>query len=149
MKTFNLGKGLMLAIVLFMIGTLSMVSYFISLDYYLVSNEHYEDAVDYQQTIDKRQRAKNLDTPVMILFDEPTVSVKIIFPNELLKTPLTGDVTFYRPNNPGIDKKFRLNINENGLQSIPLNGFEEGRWRLSVEWKADTLSYLEEKTIFI
>lgn len=149
MKKFNWGTGIVLAVTIFIIATLSVVSYLISLDFYLVSKNHYEEGVQYQQTIDKKQRAENLETPVVVLFDEPTVSIKLIFPKEILNDSLSGDVTFYRPNNPELDKKYKLNLNPEGLQTIPVGEFEKGRWKLTVEWKADSLAYLEEKNIFI
>lgn len=149
MKKFNWGTGIVLAVTIFIIATLSVVSYMISLDFYLVSNDHYQEGVEYQQTIDKKQRAENLKDPVVVLFDEPTVSIKLIFPNEFLSDSLDGSITFYRPNNPEIDKRYKLDLDAEGLQSIPVGEFEKGRWKLTLEWKADSLSYLEEKNIFI
>lgn len=149
MKKFNWGSGIILAVTLFIIATLSVVSYIISLDFYLVSNNHYEEGVKYQETIDNKMRAENLDNPVIVLFDEGTTSIKLIFPNDILTDSLSGNVIFYRPNNPDLDKKYKLSLNTEGLQTIPVGDFEKGRWRLSVEWKADSLTYLEEKSIFI
>lgn len=149
MKKFNWGTGIVLAVTVFIVATLSVVSYMISLDFYLVSNDHYEEGVEYQQTIDKKQRAENLKNPVVVLFDEPTVSIKLIFPKEIISDSLSGNVTFYRPNNPELDKRYRLNLDQEGLQTIPVNEFEKGRWKLTVEWQSDSLSYIEEKNIFI
>ncbi len=149
MKKFNWGTGIVLAVTLFVIATLSVVSYMISLDFYLVSNDHYQEGVEYQQTIDKKQRAENLENPVVVLFDEPTVSIKLIFPQELLTDSLAGNVTFYRPNNPELDKRYTLSLDREGRQSIPVGEFEEGRWKLTVEWQSDSLLYIEEKNIFI
>ncbi|MCP9290599.1 MULTISPECIES: FixH family protein [Gracilimonas] len=149
MKKFNWGTGIVLAVTLFVIATLSVVSYLISLDFYLVSNDHYQEGVEYQQTIDKKQRAENLENPVVVLFDEPTVSIKLMFPKEILTDSLSGNVTFYRPNNPELDKRYKLNLDQEGRQSIPVGEFEEGRWKLTVEWQSDSLLYIEEKNIFI
>ncbi|MDZ7719759.1 MAG: FixH family protein [Balneolaceae bacterium] len=149
MKKFNWGNGIFLAVTLFIIATLSVVSYIISLDFYLVSNNHYEEGVKYQETIDNKTRAANLENPVIVLFDEGTTSIKLIFPDEVLGDSLSGNITFYRPNNPNLDKKYNLSLNTEGLQTIPVGDFEKGRWRLSVEWEADSLTYLEEKNIFI
>lgn len=149
MKKFNWGSGIVLAVVIFIIGTLSMVSYFISLDFYLVSNDHYEEAVEYQDTIDKKHRAEQLENPVVVLFDEPSVSIKLIFPEELLSDSLSGEVTFYRPNAPDKDKKFSLQLNDAGTQIIPVGTFDKGRWKLTVEWKSDSLIYMEQKNILI
>lgn len=149
MKKFNWGTGIVLAVTIFIIATLSVVSYLISLDYYLVSNNHYEEGVNYQETIDNKTRAQNLENPVVVLFDESSTSIKIIFPDEARRELLSGNITFYRPNNPELDKKYKLNLDGDGLQTIPVGEFEKGRWKLSVEWESDSLTYLEEKNIFI
>lgn len=149
MKKFNWGTGIFLAVTVFVIATLSVVSYFISLDFYLVSNDHYEEGVEYQTTIDGQERARNLENPVLVLFDEPTVSIKIFFPEELRTDSLSGSATFYRPNDSELDRKYSLQINEDGQQIIPVSDFEKGRWKLTLEWKQDSLIYIEEKNIFI
>lgn len=149
MKKFNWGTGIVLAVTLFIVATLSVVSYIISLDFYLVSNNHYEEGVEYQQTIDNKNRAENLENPVVVLFDEGSTSIKLIFPQEILSDSLSGNVTFYRPNNPDLDRQYKLSLDTEGLQTIPVGDFEKGRWKLFVEWNSDSLTYLEEKNIFI
>ncbi|MDR9414702.1 MAG: FixH family protein [Gracilimonas sp.] len=148
-EKFNWGTGLTLAIVVFVLATLSTVSYLISLEFYLVSENHYEEGVEYQDTIDGIQNAKNLDTPVLILFDEPTESIKITFPTALRADSLKGTITFYRPNDSSLDKLYKLQLNKDGQQSIPVSDFEEGRWKLTLEWQQDTLTFIDEKNIFI
>jgi hypothetical protein len=51
-EKFNWGSGITIAIVVFVLATLSTVSYLISLEFYLVSEDHYEEGVQYQETID-------------------------------------------------------------------------------------------------
>lgn len=146
---FNWGTGLTLAIVVFVLATLSTVSYLISLEFYLVSENHYEEGVEYQETIDGIQNANDLSTPVLILFDEPTESIKITFPTALRSDSLNGSIKFYRPNDSSLDKRFKLELNEDGQQSIPVSDFEEGRWKLTLQWQQDTLTYIDHKNIFI
>jgi nitrogen fixation protein FixH len=149
MKKFNWGTGIVFAVTLFIIATLSVVSYILSLDFYLVSNNHYEEGVQYQETIDNKQRAKNMGNPVVVRLDDGNTSIKLIFPQEILSDSLSGNVKFYRPNNPELDRKYKLSLDTEGLQTIPVGDFEKGRWKLSVEWETDSLTYLEEKNIFI
>lgn len=144
----NWGKGLALAITVFVIATLSVVSYIISLDFYLVTNEHYEDAVQYQETIDEKKRSSELENPVLVIFDERLESLKIVFPNELIGK-VQGDVNFYRPNDPKLDIKFPLSVNTTGTQIIPTSSLEKGKWRMTINWSADSTKYFEEKTIVI
>ncbi len=148
MKKMNWGKGLALAITIFIIGTLSMVSYFMSLDFFLVTNNHYEEGVEYQQTIDSKNRAAQLENPVLVVFDEKMEALKVVFPNELIGKA-QGNINLYRPNNPELDKKIPLNVNATGTQVIPVSEMEKGKWILKIKWKMDDLDYLSEKTIVI
>lgn len=151
MKKLNWGTGIALAITVFVIATLSVVSYMISLDFYLVSNNHYEEAEQFQETIDKRDNVRKLKAPVMVLFDEPTTSIKITFPDELLNKDNmpVGTLIFYRPNNSDSDRKVQLNLNENGIQRIPVGELSKGKWKLIMEWTSDSLAYRQEENILI
>ena len=148
-KKFNWGTGLFLTVTVFIIGTLSVVSYLISLDFYMVNDNHYEEAVNYQQTIDSRQRAENLENKVVMLFDEEKVALKVIFPEEMVNASLSGTIEFYRPNDSGMDRIAKLKLDENRTQMIPMSDFTKGKWVMKLSWEADSLSYLEEKTILI
>ncbi|MFN1834498.1 FixH family protein [Balneola sp. MJW-20] len=149
MKKFNWGTGIFLAVTVFIIATLSVVSYLISLDFYLVSNDHYEQGVEYQQTIDSKERADKLDDKVVMLFDEENVALKMIFPPDMAREGLNGEVTFYRPNDSGMDRKIRLQLNEDRTQSVSMRDFEKGKWIMTLSWEVDSLTYIEEKTVII
>lgn len=148
MSTFNWGKGIILAVTVFVIATLSVVSYIISLDFYLVSSTHYEDGEQYQETIDKKNRAAGLSRRVLIYLDEKNDVLRIIYPDDYVGK-VQGDVLFYRPDNPALDHKVPLSVNTTGTQLISVSDLKKGRWRLKLEWQMDDISYLEETTILI
>ena len=148
MKKFNWGSGIALAITVFVIGTLSMVSYFISLDFFLVTNEHYEEGVEYQQTIDERKRSADLKDPVVIVFDEKLEALRVVFPNKFVGKA-QGYIKLYPPNNPELDGEIPLSVNASGIQLISTSALEKGKWILKIEWNSDEQNYLEEKTVVI
>tara|TARA_R110002049_G_scaffold88940_1_gene224128 strand:- start:322 stop:768 length:447 start_codon:yes stop_codon:yes gene_type:complete len=148
MMKFDWGKGIALSITIFVIATLSLVSYFISLDFFLVSNDHYEEGVQYQETIDSRSRSAGLEHPILVVFDEEIEALRIVFPTELVGRA-QGDINLYRPNNPALDKMIPLSVNATGTQIIPVKGMEKGKWILKIFWVMDDQDYLEEKTIMI
>lgn len=150
MKKFNWGTGIFLAVTVFIIATLSVVSYLISLDFYMVNENHYEEATEYQETIDSRQRAEDLEERVVILFDEKQLALRVIFPPEMTSADsLSGEIIFYRPNDSAMDRKVILDLDENRSQVVPMTKFAKGKWIMNLTWQADTLTYLEEKTILI
>ncbi len=148
MKKFDWGKGIFLAITIFVITTLSVVSYLISLDFFLVTNNHYEEGVEYQETIDQKKRASELENPILVVFDEKIEALRIVFPNELVGKA-QGNIKLYRPNNPRLDAELPLKVNATGTQLISTSTMEKGKWVLSIQWEVDETKYLEEKTVVI
>lgn len=149
MKNFNWGTGIFISLAVFIVAMMSMISYILSLDFYMVSNDTYEKGINYQETIDGRKRSSELNNPVLILFDDPTEALKIIFPTEISSQAPTGNIQLYRPNDSSQDKYYSLSIDENGLQTIPVSKLSKGKWILTLQWNVDTLSYIEEKTIIL
>jgi len=149
MKSFNWGKGITLAIVLFVIGTLSMVSYMISLDFYLVNNNHYEEGVNYQETIDSRERTKSMEEPIVVLFDEERIAVKVVFPDNVVENAQEGTIHLYRPNDSNLDMNLPIEFKGGSTHVIPMERMEKGKWVLTINWTMNDLDYIEEKVIII
>lgn len=149
MKSFNWGQGITLAITLFVIATLSVVSYLISLDFYLVNNNHYEEGVNYQQTIDSRARTEALEQPVIVLYDEERIAVKVVFPEDVVQNAQQGTINLYRPNDSNLDMNLPIKFDVGSTHVIPMERMEKGKWVLTINWKMNDLDYITEKVIII
>ncbi len=149
MKKFDWGKGIFIAIVVFIIGVMSMVSYIISLDFYLVNNNHYEEGVQYQGTIDGKMRADSLGNPVIILFDDERVALKVMFPEEIMQKAQEGTINLYRPNDASLDRNMPIEFNAGNTQIIPMERMPKGKWILTINWTMDDKEYIEEKVVII
>ncbi len=149
MKSFNWGNGISLAIAIFVIATLSVVSYIISLDFYLVNNNHYEEGVNYQQTIDSRARTEALDQPIVVLYDEARVAVKVVFPDEVVENAQEGTIKLYRPNDANLDMNLPIEFEGGSTHVIPMERMEKGKWVLTINWTMNDLDYITEKVIII
>lgn len=149
MKKLHWGNGILIAITLFIIGILSMVSYFISLDFYLVNNNHYEEGVTYQEKIDSKMRTDSLEESVVILFDEERIAIKVLFPEEVMSNAQSGTINLYRPNDSTLDQKMDIEFSSGSTQIIPMERMNKGKWILTINWKMYDLDYTEEKTIII
>ena len=145
----NWGKGIFITVTVFVIVTLSVVSYLISLDFYMVSNDHYGDASNYQETIDKKDQTKSLSQPIMVFFDEEQVSLKLVFPPELAGRNNTGTVHMYRPNDSNLDIKLDLNLDQKGIQLIDAAELAKGKWILKLDWSTEGKEYSDEKNILL
>lgn len=148
-KGFNWGKGLFIAIVLFVVATLGIVAFLVSLDYEMVTDNHYEEAVKYQSHIDKVEHASKLTEPVAIELLQEDDQIQIRFPASLHQKNPTGIINLYRPNNSDLDQRLKLAINEQGMQIISVNDLAKGKWLVKLTWTADSTSYFKEEYIFL
>lgn len=144
---FNWGKGLFVVIVLFIGATLGIVGFLVSLDYEMVTDNHYEKAVTYQDHIEQVEHASALSDPVDIQLDNELIQIR--FPSALIGKNPTGTIRLYRPSNSDLDRQWELALDGQGIQKIPAKELARGKWLVKVRWKADSTSYYKEKGIFL
>lgn len=146
---FNWGKGLFVVIVLFVCATLGIVAFLVSLDYEMVTENHYEKAVEYQNHIDRLEHASKLKEPVTIELLREDNKIQIRFPSSLhLKNP-AGIIKLYRPSNSDLDQQLKLALDDRGIQNISAGELAKGKWLIKVNWTADSTSYFKEENIFL
>ena len=145
----NWGKGIFITVTVFVILVLSVVSYLISLDFYMVSSDHYSDAVEYQDTIDSKDRVKALSQPVVIFYDEKKAALKLVFPPELAGRNNEGIIKLYRPNDSEMDVDIELDLDQQGIQWINAAELEQGKWIMKLNWTTDSLDYSDEKNLLL
>ncbi|NBB76349.1 MAG: hypothetical protein GVY02_03130 [Bacteroidetes bacterium] len=91
-KRLSWGTGLTVAIVLFMIATLSMVFFAVSLDYHMVADDYYQQAEQYQQHINRVEEAGSLENPLQIEYQSSSQAIHLQFPVSGLTDPVTGSL---------------------------------------------------------
>lgn len=143
------GKGIALVLIVFVIATLSVVSYIISWDFYLVNNNHYEEGVEYQQTIDSKLRADSLEHHVVMIFDDEREAIKVIFPEDIMDEVSDGKLHLYRPNDPDLDMDMAIDFSQGAVHVIPMARMEKGQWKLTVSWKMENKDYMIEEVVII
>ena len=145
---WNWGKGLAFVVGLFVITTLGVVFYLVSLDYYMVSENHYKEAVEYQQQIDRIEHTRALDRSVEISQNQGQ-GIMLQFPDSLAVLNPVGSVQLYRPSDAGLDQSFELTIDKQGHQYIPAGDLQKGKWVIRVSWEIGKKGFFEEKSIFL
>ncbi len=146
---FNWGTGLTIVIVLFVCATLSVVVFLVSLDYEMVTEKHYEEATKYQQHIERIEHTAALGDPVEIELLQETNAVEIRFPVEISTANPRGTIELYRPSDSSLDQKLALKVDEQGKQQVSTVNLAKGKWRIKVNWMADSTSFFKERNIFL
>lgn len=142
----NWGNRLLIAFIAFgtMIGILVYKS--VTMQYDLVSEDYYQQELKYQDKIDGVQNA-NMVSDVNILQDNNALTITL--PSELKGTAITGEAWFYCVTDAHKDRRFMLQVNQNGEYIINKQQLVKGNMQLKLTWQADNKNYYTEKQISI
>lgn len=112
----------------------------------LVRADYYDHEILFQKQIDAQKRTTALGSQVAIALDDESRAVKLRLPVDHVNAGIEGTAQLYRPSNARLDQKIRLDPDQAGEQTIPVN-LAPGLWRIRMEWSADSVSYFHEQTI--
>lgn len=148
-RKFNWGAGLTIVILVFIVGTLGMVGFIISLDFHMVTDNHYEKAVNYQEHIDRVEQAGALESPVDIVLLPGEGEIQIVFPSSLTHNDPSGVIELYRPNDSAQDQKSELRLNDKGIHRISIENMAKGKWLVKVTWVSGERQFYQQKPVFL
>lgn len=150
----NWGKSIILVFVLFagFIGT--MVYQMTRQHIDLVSDNYYQNEIDYQQHIDRVNNARlgslpggptGLNSSATMTYQPDQQQVVFVLPNALQK----GEITFYRPGDRRQDFRVTIPAEHPVRQIIPTKTLAKGNWRVQFSWSDGQREYYKEEQIFL
>ena len=112
----------------------------------LVNQNYYEQELKYQEHIDGAGRAQAAGATVD--FAAATGKILVTLPAAQLAQKFSGTVTFYRANDPKLDREFALEPKADGTQAFDAAKLAAGPWQVRAAWTASGQTYfLEEKIV--
>jgi nitrogen fixation protein FixH len=143
----NWGKGIVIAIVLFM----SFILYFVfkvqsdsKYDNELVVEQYYQKEQTFENDMMKEQNAQNLAENVLLTNEAS--AIKVTFPKDYDYSKITGKVSFYRPSSQKLDFEIPISLASPYLL-IPKNNLADGRWDISIDWSYEGVNYLNKEIV--
>ena len=138
----NWGTGIVIAFVCF----ISFIMYFVitmntdrKYDHDLVTEDYYEQELEFQNDINKETNAKTLEENITW---KKTTKVLLLHFQKIRYENITGKVFLYRPSNKQFDFEMPISLSNHNLL-IPDKRLLDGRWNIKVDWQ------YKEKTISI
>lgn len=134
--------GIVLALSAFIIFILSFVfkaTFLPEYDHHLVSDDYYKDEMNYQQEIDKLNKAASLMEDVTLTKVAEGLLIK--FPAQFDPEKIAGTISFQRPSNDKIDFKLPIKLTTNNYL-ISNDNLAEGIWNVKIEWTINSNTYL-------
>jgi hypothetical protein len=130
----------------FALVTLGFVFFAVSQNFDLVSQDYYEQTVDFQSQIERESRTNALSENVTCALTADKQNVEIAIPHAV---QASGKITLYRPSEADLDKQFALALDANGKQQIPVSGLLKGKWKMKMLWTAGGQDFYKECEIFL
>lgn len=142
----NWGKGITIAIILFMGFILFMVVKATQTSTDLYAEDYYAQEVNYQETIDAKRNGKRLTGNMEFTFSDKNVMVE--FPSELASENVSGTLHFYRVENASFDRTFPIKLNGSSM-TINREQLVVGSYQVKANFSIDKKPYLLEMPIQI
>lgn len=134
--------GIILALSAFIIFILSFVykaTFMSQYDHHLVSDDYYRDEINYQQEINKLNKAAALKEDLTLTKVPEGLLIK--FPAEFDAEKITGTISFQRPSNDKIDFQLPIKLVASNYL-ISNENLVDGRWNAKIEWTINGTTYL-------
>lgn len=145
----NWGTGIVLAIV----GFIGFIMYFVitmstdkKYNHDLVTEKYYQKELEFQNSIEAAQNAKQLKNNITIKKSEGGLIIN--FPKDFDYQKIKGKVFLYRPSNKQLDFELPLSLSNTYLL-VPEKRLLGGRWNITINWEYEGKDYLfKEELIY-
>ena len=141
MKKFTWGHGIALALACF-IGFILYLIFIFPIGKQtsdLVSDNYYQDELEYQKVIDAKKNADKLSQKPF--FAQLPYGIRIAFPKEAIDSGQQVHFELYSTNDKEKDKKQNVNLDSNNSFLVPKEMLSTGSYTLKVRWKKSDIDY--------
>jgi hypothetical protein len=113
----------------------------------LVSEDYYQQELDYQERINTIERPQRLEEP--LTWEATPENLVLRLPERFSGGPVTGSVFFFRPSDKRLDKTLAIPSGTQRERNIPLTELKSGLYKMQISWKAGGTEYYNEGVIQI
>ncbi|GJQ64717.1 MAG: cytochrome Cbb3 oxidase maturation protein CcoH [Melioribacteraceae bacterium] len=141
------GVGIAVLYIGFMVVVLGTVAFSTTQDVNLVTEDYYEKELEYQNQLDKMNRANALPEKLEVKIVDKNIQIK--YPSMFSPEFLTGTILFYRPTSGEEDFELPVQPDVHGVQTVLTEKMSKGVWKVKVDWKASASEYFNEKIVMV
>ena len=139
----NWGNRVIIILVIFVAGILSMVYISMRQTNEVVDANYYEQEMMYQQVIDGKKNLGSLDDSVTIKSDGAVI--KIAFPASTVAQLDSGSIQFMKLSNAKDDKFIPMSGSRTDLYQVPLSYIAKGFYKVRIRWSNEGKPYYHEQ----
>jgi hypothetical protein len=140
--------GIVLTLVVFILGTVSLIVMACSQRMDLVSPDYYERELKFQGQIDSVERTHRGASHASVAYDAAGQCITVSLPPDLAGREVSGHIELYRPSTAGMDRTIDLAPDVKGVQRLDVKDLAPGLWKVRVSWTVERQDYfLDEKVV--
>lgn len=140
----NVGKWIVVSFVLFAAFIATLVTICVRQDVSLVSQNYYQDELQFQNQIDREQNTSLLTTRPLVAVDGKMLTLAL---NQ--DAPVTeGTVYVFCPSNARMDRTFSVTP-DSPTQSFDLTELDGGMYRVKLRWTMNDKQFYQEQIIHL
>jgi hypothetical protein len=101
----------------------------------------------YQETMDKKNNAKQLEQQVLINMGSDYLSIK--FQDFFDSESISGEINIYRPSDIKLDVKIPIKLDSTRSFHYPKNRLTKGKYIVKIDYKVGETGYYQEQVVFV
>ena len=140
----NWGRGILVAMILFVGVIATMVYVSVNTEFSLVADNYYEQELAYDDQIARIRNFEALAAQPEFTFNRAEQQIKLQFSEELVSAIKEGKVVFFRASGAKHDKVFELNFDEDNVFTTDVSKFLIGAWSLQLSFTDGAKEYYKE-----
>ncbi|MCO5231381.1 MAG: FixH family protein [Chitinophagales bacterium] len=143
----NWGYKILITIVLFLVGMLSMVYLSMQQSNEMIDENYYTLEKDYQRLIDGQNALKSVQSESLLSQNDSVIIVKL--PATTYLHIQDADIKFLKPDNQKLDISFQISPNDSGFYFIPKSQLTKGVYKVRTQWTNDSQFYYSDEKLFV
>jgi hypothetical protein len=144
---WNWGTKLFIATAIFMLFLLGLVYMTTLQDRSMVEDEYYQKSMVYQEMIDKKNNAKQLEQQIQINLGSEYLS--IVFQDNFNPESISGEIKIYRPSDIKLDIQIPIKLDSTRSFHFPKNKLTKGKYIVKIDYKVGEKGYYQEQVVFV
>jgi len=114
----------------------------------LVREDYYAEEIRFQRQIDRQQRTQTLGAKANISYTAARQVVVVSLPRHATGH-YAGWIHFYRPSDAALDKNVKLSLDAAGVQTVNVEAFQNGLWKVRVHWKVNGEEFYADESLVL
>jgi nitrogen fixation protein FixH len=131
----------------FVLFIATMVSMSISQKVDLVSEDYYEQELQFQDKINLFDRTQALSN--QLSWQVQNDKLTLDFPAQFRGKQTSGKVFFFRPSDAVLDKSMKIQADTLTTKSISIKTLKKGLYKIQINWEVENIQYYNEGFIQI